>query len=463
MADATRSRAATLTLTLLLVMGCTDEHSTPQNPGERAAKTPVAASPGAARERVEHARKVFLAECSGCHGERGRGDGPAAATLPVRPRNLTAERFKFRSTESGELPRRQDLFDTITSGLPGSGMPAFTFLPEADRWLLVDHVRALAGIEHEPEPTPIALGDEPPDDARSVARGRDVYVTLQCAKCHGEEGRGDGPSASTLKDELDRPIASRDLTNGTFRRAATAAEMNMRYRSGLDGTPMPSFTSSLSAEQGWDLSHYVRSLRRPADAWPSDLIEVGRRVVQEKTCFGCHVIEGKGAKVGPSLDVSAQKLRFDWVKGFLADPRTYGKVYPYLPYRMPDLKLQPREIEGICALFAKVAGRSYPEADEAATVKLDQANDGMLLYFLKCTECHNLGTVVPTPEAKRQGPDLINVTKRMRFEFIPTWVNNPQAIYPGTAMVNTNLTREQIDAVTAFIWKTSTEAQTRTP
>jgi cytochrome c2 len=166
--------------------------------------------------------------------------------------------------------------------------------------------------------------------------------------------------------------------------------------------------------------------------------------------------------VGPSLDVSARKLRYAWVKEFLANPRAAGKIYMFTPYRMPDLGLKPDEIDAVVALLAHVAGRSTTDATDAA-VAISEADvpKGQLLYFLKCAECHNLGNVIPTPLAKQQGPDLIHIQKRLRFEWIPEWVKNPMAVYPGTQMVNTNLSDEEIRQIRAFLWKTSTQQEQR--
>src|SRR5688572_23291559 len=103
------------------------------------------------------AKKVYEAWCSGCHGEKGRADGPAAAVLEVKPRNFIREPFKIRSTESGQPPTRKDIYETVTRGLPGTAMPSFSFLSEKERWLAADYVRKLANMEHQPDPPSIQL------------------------------------------------------------------------------------------------------------------------------------------------------------------------------------------------------------------------------------------------------------------------------------------------------------------
>lgn len=126
---------------------------------------------------------------------------------------------------------------------------------------------------------------------------------------------------------------------------------------------------------------------------------------------------------------------------------------------MPNLHLKPDEIEGVLTLLAHVAGRPYPKpAPTPPAIDADKASEGMLFYVVKCAECHNLGSVIPTPLAKQQGPDLIHISRRLRYDWIPDWVANPMSVYPGTSMVDTNLTQHEIDVVRAFLWKTRMEA-----
>src|SRR2546422_4227584 len=79
--------------------------------------------------------------------------------------------------------------------------------------------------------------------AAALKEGRLCYDAIGCRKCHGDQGHGDGPSAPTLKDDAGFPIYAADLHQSwRFRGGPTAADIYRRLRTGLDGTPMPSFS-----------------------------------------------------------------------------------------------------------------------------------------------------------------------------------------------------------------------------
>src|SRR6266550_300318 len=108
-----------------------------------------------------------------------------------------------------------------------------------------------------------------PSGGTSVAAlkvGRQFYDSIGCRKCHGDQGRGDGPSAPTLKDDADFPIFAADLHQSwRFRGGGSVEDIYRRLRTGLDGTPMPSFADLidqkfLTDEELWRLAQYVRSL-----------------------------------------------------------------------------------------------------------------------------------------------------------------------------------------------------------
>jgi mono/diheme cytochrome c family protein len=213
--------------------------------------------------------------CAPCHGDRGDGAGALAAELSPPPRDFTRGVYKFRSTESGTLPSRADLRRTIDEGLPGTAMPGWrAILPEADREALVDVVIGLSPRFKREGHGPIAaISPEPGADPGSIARGRDVYARRKCAECHGPEGKGDGPSTPTLKDDLGRPIPTPDLTRArTLRHSATAIDIARTFITGLDGTPMPSYRDTLTPAELWDLARYLKSRARTPDWWERELL-----------------------------------------------------------------------------------------------------------------------------------------------------------------------------------------------
>jgi mono/diheme cytochrome c family protein len=224
----------------------------------------VTAKPPASDATMARGKAVYDANCVQCHGATGRGDGFGAPFLVPGPRDLTAGQFKFRTTASGLLPTDEDLFRTISRGADGTGMPPWKYLlSDGDRWALVDYVKTFDarfanGRALEPMPLPPA-----PPDAPSATRGRDVYAKMQCAKCHGDDGRGVGPSSPTLVDTAGRYVNSRDFTQpGSFRAGWSAREILRTLETGMNGVPMPSYSRVMSVREEYDLIAYVLSLSK---------------------------------------------------------------------------------------------------------------------------------------------------------------------------------------------------------
>ncbi|MBI4615347.1 MAG: c-type cytochrome [Planctomycetes bacterium] len=258
---------------------------------------------------------LFQRECAPCHGEAGRGDGPAARYLDPRPRNFTRRRFKIVSTRSGSLPTDRDLLETLRRGLPGSAMPAFVYLSDREREALVLHVKSLAVFEVDGETvrpfetwdrTPFEVSQEPPRTEQSIARGKEVYEKVECAKCHGDRGLGDGPSAATLVDEEEHAIRAANLTLGVYKGGDESRDLYLRLMCGMPGSPMPSFQATFEKEEDcWALVHYMQSLRGPDAPWRPDAPEEsavarGWRLFNEMGCRSCHGAGGRGGVTNPN-------------------------------------------------------------------------------------------------------------------------------------------------------------------
>jgi len=248
------------------------------------AQSSAATSAGA---NLAPGQQVYDAHCAACHGSNGNGNGPAAVWLFPKPRNFNSGLFKIQSTPAGSLPTDDDLFQTVTRGMPGSSMPSFTYLSEAQRRDAVQYVKWLAAdvdasgkrvnkfdeakARGELQQS-VVVPPEPGVTVEALAKGKELFTKFACSTCHGETGAGDGPSAAILKDSWGLPLLPRDFNTGSFRGGHNGRDLYLRINNGLAGTPMLPFgESTMKAEDRWALVLYIQSLRRK-DVEISDML-----------------------------------------------------------------------------------------------------------------------------------------------------------------------------------------------
>src|SRR5271155_56033 len=166
--------------------------------------------------RVEAGKVNYRRWCVGCHGTEGNGEGNNAQWIDPKPRDFTEALFRWRSTPTGSLPTDQDLYNTITRGVVDTFMPSWRPLTPQERVDLIAYIKTFSPKWKTQKPgTPIPFPAEPATTIESVLHGRDLFDKLQCWKCHGAEGRGDGPSAVTLTDDKGDPIRPYNFHDGT--------------------------------------------------------------------------------------------------------------------------------------------------------------------------------------------------------------------------------------------------------
>jgi mono/diheme cytochrome c family protein len=225
-----------------------------------AQKTTMAAGlQGHAGAGQQHYRRY----CVGCHGKQGDGLGENAQWIEPKPRDFTAAVFKCRSTPTGTLPTDDDLFRSVTRGFVTTNMPAWRPLTRQARVDLVAYIKTFsARWKTESAGTPIAVPPEPAATMESILRGRGLFQKMECWKCHGPAGHGDGPSASTLTDSKDNPIRPYNFSTGSrFKCGETNEDLYRIFMTGVDGTPMPSFADNLQPQDAWDLVHFLRTMQ----------------------------------------------------------------------------------------------------------------------------------------------------------------------------------------------------------
>jgi cbb3-type cytochrome c oxidase subunit III len=290
----------------------------------------VAAALWSARATVEaqpRGKAVYDAHCVECHGSSGKGDGASAAYLTPRPRDFTTGKYKIRSTETGTAPSDDDLIGSVRRGLYGTAMPGWDrILSDVEIGDVVQYVKSLSPQLAAQPPKPVAIGDGVASSPASIGRGQVVYDKLQCAKCHGRDGRGTGAVATAFEDDWRMPLRAADLTEPwSFHGGATSRDIYLRFRTGMTGTPMPSFADAASDAEMWDLANYIVSLarkpiwsmtaeeieqfgaRRLAQA-KADPVKRGAQLVETLGCALCHSPVDESKRILPGMRLAGGLL-----------------------------------------------------------------------------------------------------------------------------------------------------------
>lgn len=94
-------------------------------------KNPIEASEAS----LAQGKVVYVKECASCHGDKGKGDGPAVKDLEKKPGDLTSSKTQEQSDGA--------LFWKITEGNKPMASYEKT-LSEEDRWHVINYLRTLA-------------------------------------------------------------------------------------------------------------------------------------------------------------------------------------------------------------------------------------------------------------------------------------------------------------------------------
>lgn len=162
-----------------------------------------------------------------------------------------------------------------------------------------------------------------PAGSDAVTAGKTLF-DRNCARCHGTEGKGDGPIAYVMDP------APRDFSRGSYKFRATPSgqlptdqDLYRAIALGLPGSGMPPWKGKLSPTERWQIVHYLKSLYpkweadakadpptpiaipKPVASSP-DSIAKGKELYKQMKCWECHGEGGKGD------GQKAADLKDDW-------------------------------------------------------------------------------------------------------------------------------------------------------
>ena len=241
---------------------------------------------------IQRGHDVYNKYCVGCHGETGRGDGPASVRLITQPRDFTSGIYKFRSTDSGSLPLESDLYRTITRGLARVSMPAFPLMPDRDKVAVIEYIKGFyPKWEEEKDRRGIIPAPKAPTDLNEsdrIRRGRFVYLEMQCNQCHGVDGQGSGATQTEYIDAWGNKQKPFNFTRGSLKGGNSPEDIFRTFHTGLQSV-MPAYgveTIALASREAFES-------RR--DQTPAEEIEYFEPVLDQFPATAGEVFELDGA------------------------------------------------------------------------------------------------------------------------------------------------------------------------
>jgi cytochrome c oxidase cbb3-type subunit I/II len=163
-------------------------------------------------------------------------------------------------------------------------MPIWNHFSKQEKADLVAYIKIFSPRwDKEKAGAPISIPPEPPITLDSISHGQALFTKLECWKCHGPHGQGDGPSASTLTDSQNNPIRPYNFALGgndsRFKCGSTNQDIYKIFMTGVDGTPMPSFADVIQPNDAWDLVHFLRTLQVHRKSKENDVLMAAHGVI----------------------------------------------------------------------------------------------------------------------------------------------------------------------------------------
>jgi mono/diheme cytochrome c family protein len=180
-------------------------------------------------------------------------------------------------------------------------------------------------------------------------------------------------------------------------------------------------------------------------------IEEERKIISQRNCRGCHVVDRSGRAIAvmiadtnflpPDLTPQGGRAQSPWLFNFLKDP-TVMKIRPWLSVRMPTFGFNDHDAAALVAGFA--AEGNGPQFDTHRFETPPQQNVAVgreVFAMLRCAQCHSTTPVdaanPPLPnvaDTQSLAPNLTLSRLRLRHEWIADWIRRPGEMIPDTRM-----------------------------
>ena len=181
------------------------------------------------------------------------------------------------------------------------------------------------------------------------------------------------------------------------------------------------------------------------------VLNLGRKLIREYNCVGCHKIEGYEKQWVPRLDAIGSKVNRAWLVNWLKSPAAY-----FARARMPNFVLSDEDANTLADFL--LSFREFPrdatleplpkilasggEAEKAKLIELGSTR----FREARCISCHPIngkGGYVAT--------DLGKVASKVSAEWLYNYLKNPKRLQPGVVMPRYRFNEQELEGIVAYI------------
>ena len=290
--------------------------------------------------------------------------------------------------------------------------------------------------------------------------GRHLLAASGCVHCHTVKL----PDGSTMK-ATDDPPSLAHIADKTSREWIFAWLKDPKAYA-VTAT-MPNF--KLSDDEARDISAFLVANSTPV---AGDTITLNARAVADPTagaslygesfCASCHAVQNAagnlvGGNVGPELTRVGSKVKPEWLRAWLRNPRTYDPETA-----MPHYRFNDQQIVTLAGFL-----QAKTDSDLMANVHLDPATPEQIAHGKRlvtdygCASCHEISGIKKpenfAPELSRIGSKAVN---QLIFlpgmphtlpDYIAGKIRDPRAFSPGLKMPQYTFTPAQMDSLTTAL------------
>lgn len=182
----------------------------------------------------------------------------------------------------------------------------------------------------------------------------------------------------------------------------------------------------------------------------ADILTLGRKLIREARCVGCHRIDGFEKEWAPSLDGIGSKVNRDWLVRWLKDPSSYSPKT-----RMPNFLLTDEEADDLADYLMTL--QTFPNRARLeplpGIIEGSQGQKEKLIELGKtrfrearCISCHPIndrGGYVAT--------DLGKVASKVSTPWLYNYLENPKRLQPGVQMPRYRFSESELAAVVMYM------------